>query len=304
MEIDEAEMVRYSRWWPRILFGLSVFILIAGVVVSLVLWRTRSSSTLEVLDAGALRDTAEGVLENTSSIAEGWTGQELSSDLDGLVVAQQQSLALLAGEITRTRDLIAEVESRDEAEGAGSLESSERALASLSKSQSQLEEALREAGTLLAGLEPLAAADAAYRAGRATLFAAVESHNGEVASGSTSFAASRGDAASAIAYLDEAAAALQGMQVEGLDLGAPSAAIAELKNAAGGFIEACQKGESGDVEGHNNQVVEVQARLSSSPDSVLASVDIPAWLRVRLEPYMLPVFGTIEETRELLTEIS
>jgi hypothetical protein len=301
--IEEAEMVRYSRWWPRVFFGLAVLILVAGAVASLVIWQTRSSSTLEVLDPGALRNTAEGVLENTSSIAEVWTGQDLSSDLDGLVVEQQQSLALLAGEIARTRDLIAEVEGRDQSEEAGSLKSSERALASLSESQSQLEEALREAGTFLASLDPLAIADTAYRAGRAELFAAVDSHNGEAASGTTSFAASRGEAASAIASLDEAAAALQAMQVEGLDTEASSAAIAELKNAAEGFIEACQKGESEDVEGHNSLMVEVQSKLSSSPDSILAPVDIPAWLRANLEPYLRSVLDAIEETRELIAEI-
>jgi hypothetical protein len=93
------------------------------------------------------------------------------------------------------------------------------------------------------------------------------------------------------------------MQAEGLDTGASSSAIAELKNAAEGFIEACQKGESEDVEGHNNQMAEVQAELSSSPDSILAAVDIPAWLRDNLEPYLQPVSDTIEETRELLAEI-
>ena len=295
-------MMRYSRWVPGILFGLAVFILIAGAVVSLIIWQTKSSSTQEVLDPDALRGTAEGILENTSSIAVSWTDGDLSPDLEVLVIEQQQSLALLAGEISRTRGLIAEVEGRDESGGVP-LESSERALASLSESQSQLEEALREAGIFLAGLEPLAAAESAYRAGRETLFAAVESHNGEVASDAISFASSRGEALSAIASLDEAASALQSMQAEGLDTGASSSAIAELKNAAEGFIEACQKGESEDVEGHNNQMAEVQAELSSSPDSILAAVDIPAWLRDNLEPYLQPVSDTIEETRELLAEI-
>jgi hypothetical protein len=296
-------MVRYSRWWPRVFFGLAVLVLVAGVVTALVIWRTRSSSTQEVLDPGALRESAEGILENTASIAEGWTRQNLSSDLDSLVVAQQRSLALLAGEIARTRDLIAEVEGRDASEGSESLASCERALASLAESQSLLEEALLQAGKLLDSLQPLTTAEAAYRAGRITLFAAVEAHNGEVASGSTSFATSRGEAASAIVSLDEAAAALQAMQVEGLDLEASSSAITELKNAAQAFIEACQKGESEDIEGHNSQMTEVQAKLSSSPDTVLALVDIPTWLNANLEPYLSPVFDTIEEARKLLAEI-
>lgn len=296
-------MVRYSRWWPRVLIGLAAFLLAGGVVTALVIWQGRSSSTQEVLDPKALRDAAEGVISNTASIAEGWTSQDISADIATLMIAQQESLALLSGEVARTRDLIGELESRQDSDEEGSYKELERVLASLSAAQSLLEAALQEVGVLVSDLEPLSTADTAYRRGRAALVAAVESHNQAVASGSTSFTASREEATSAIALLDEAAAAIQTTQSEGLDLGAPVSAVSELESAAEGFVEACRKGESEDIEEHNALMAEVQSKLSAAPTSILSFIDISSWLRPRLENLMQPVLYDLEETLELLSAI-
>jgi hypothetical protein len=293
-------MARYSRWWPRALIGLAVLILAGGTAAALLIWQSRSSSTLEVLDPAALREATEEVISDTAAIAQGWTDGNLSSDVSGMVIAQQESLALLSVEIARTRDLIGELESRQDDGEEGSYLELERALASLSAAQSRLEAALGDTATLLSGLEPLTAADDAYRRGRTAMVDAVESHNQAVASGSTSFTASKEESAGAGALLDEATAVMQAMPEGGPDLEAALSAVAELKSAADEFIAACDRAESGDDEGHNALVAGVQSRLSAAPASILPSIDIRSWLQPGVDELMQPVLDDLEETRELL----
>ena len=294
-------MSRYSRRWPWIWFGLAMIVLAGGVVAALLLWQTRSSSTQEFLDPGAVRDVAQGVLQNTTSIAEEWMASDLPDDITSLAIKEQQSLALLSGEIGRTEDLMEQVQEPPTGQEEAPPQDLVEALASLSRAQALLERDLVQVGALLDSLQPLEGADAAYRRGREMLMAAVDSHNQAVAAGSTAFATARQEASSAATSLQESEAALAAAQIEGLDLATAAAAAAALENTTQRFMEACQKGESNDAAGHNDLMAEVQSELSASASSILSSIDITSWLRPVLEDLMRPACDALEDARALLS---
>ncbi|RJP26134.1 MAG: hypothetical protein C4536_16250 [Actinobacteria bacterium] len=290
----------YSRRWTWILYGLAFLFLAGGAVAALLIWQARSSSTQEFLDPSAAGDVAIAVLDNTASIAEDWMAPDLPNDLASLTIKQQESLALLAGEVERTEELTAEVEGGRVDEDRESLQNLLEALVLISRAQVSLERGLGELGNLLATLQPLDAAEAAYTRGRETLFAAVESHNHAAASGSTSFGTAIQEASSAAAALQESLASLETVKLEGLDLGAGTSTVAGLESTAQRFVEACRRGESNDVEGHNSLMAEVQEELSASPASILASIDLSTWLRPDVEGFIQPVLEELAEARDLL----
>ena len=93
---------------------------------------------------------------------------------------------------------------------------------------------------------------------------------------------------------------LEAVSLEGLDLGSAASTVSGLENTAQNFVEACRRGEAGDIEGHNGLMAEVQAQLSASAASILTSVDLVSSLKQGVENYMQPVFDNLEEARSLL----
>jgi hypothetical protein len=296
-------MIRYSRRWTWLFYGLAVLVLAAGAIAGLLVWRTRSSETREVLDIAAVKEAAENILSNTVFITDSWLDGPLPNDIDTLVIDQQESLALLSGEIARTHDLIEQVQTLREGGDTELPAEAEQALASLASAQSLLEEALNQIGALLNGLQPIDVAEAAYRKGYDALTSAIASHNQAIAAGSSTFAATRQEASSAVSSLEEAEAAIASAGIEGLDTGGAASAVDGLKNTALLFIEACRKGEANDIEGHNGAMVEVQSMLSASPLSILDLIDIGGWLRPRIDAYLEPVTQELDECNDLLATL-
>jgi len=292
-------MTRYSRWtW--VFFALAILVLAGGAVSALLIWRARSSSTQEFLDAEAATEITLNVVDNTSLIAEEWLASDISCNLSGLAIAQQESLALLSEEVSRAEDLVAQVEEPPEDMDWEPPQDLLDALALLSQAQAELEHGLNEFGYLLTILQPLDAAEAHYVNGREALFSAVESHNRAVDAEPTSFAEAIQEASAAAGALQESLASLQAAGIEGLDLGAAASTVSGLENTARLFVEACNRGEAGDAEGHNGLMAEVQAQLSSSATSVLETIDLSSPLKQGMENYMQPVFDNLEEARTLL----
>jgi hypothetical protein len=295
-------MKRYSRWtW--VFFALAFVILAGGAAAALLVWQARSSSTQEFLDPEAAGDITLSIVDNTASIAEDWMASDLSGDLSSLAIKEQESLALLSGEVNRTEDLLLQVQEPPEDEGQEPPQNLLEALDILAQAQADLEQGLMEIGSLLAPLEPLNAAEAAYTRGRELLLAAVESHNQVVAAEPTSFAEAIQEAESAAAALQDSMAVLDGIKIEGLDLGSAASATAGLESTAQRFVEACRRGESDDAEGHNSLLTEVQAELSAAPASILSFIDLSAWLGPQIDSYMQPVIRDLEEARALINDL-
>ena len=293
-------MTGSSRRWTWVVFGMAVVIIAGGTVAALLIWQSRSSSKLEVLDTGAARDIAYGIIDNTAAIAEGWMAPDLPQDITNLVIKGQESSALLSGEASRTGELLKQVQEPQPVADQGFPQNLIESLRLLSQAQALLEQDLTELGFLFEALKPLDAADISYQAGRETLLAAVDSHNQAVAAGTTDFAAARQEAGSAIASLRETEAALGAVQLEGLELGSALSAPQSLAVAAQRFIEACQKGEANDAEGHNSLMPEAQSALSSFPGSILPAIDIAAWLRPQLEVFIQEVLAALEDVQTRL----
>ncbi|MBN2027901.1 MAG: hypothetical protein JW854_14210 [Actinobacteria bacterium] len=292
-------MRRYSRWtW--VFFALAILILAGGAVSALLVWRARSSSTQEFLDAEAATEITLNVVDNTSLIAEEWLASDISCNLSGLAISQQESLALLSEEVSRTEDLVAQVEEPPEDMDWEPPQDLLDALALLSQAQAELEHGLNEFGYLLTILQPLDAAEAHYVQGREALISAVGSHNQAMDAEPISFSQAIQEASNAAAALQESRASLDAVELEGLDLGAAVSTVTGLESTAQLFIEACRRGEAGDIEGHNSLMVEVQSQLSASPASILTSIALASSLKQSVENYMQPVFDNLEEARARL----
>jgi len=292
-------MKRFSRWY-WVLFALALLVLAGGAAAALLVWQARSSSTQEFLDAEAATEVTRGVVDNTAVIAEDWLASDLSGGLSSLAIAQQESLALLVGEVSRTEDIVEQVQGPPEEMGWEPPQDLLDALALLSQAQAELENGLDRFGNLLTTLQPLEASEAYYVQGRESLISAVESHNQAVDTEPTSFSQAMREASSASASLQESLASLETVQLEGLDLEAATSLVSGLENTAQLFVEACRRGETGDIEGHNSLMAEVQSQLSASQPSILTSIDIPSSLKPGLENYMQPVFDDLEKARSLL----
>ncbi len=293
-------MRRYSGRLAWVIWGLAVLVLVGGAVCALLIWRARSSHAQEFVDPDAAVYIARGVVDNTASIAEDWIAPESSGDLAGLAIKQQESLALLSGEIGRTEGLALQVrESAAEADLDPTRDILE-ALELLSSAQAELEAGLLEVGDILHSLVPLGAAEVSYAQGREALLSAVESHNQAVDSEPTSFSEAIQEASAAAAALQESMASLEAVKLEGLDLEAASGAVSGLENSAQLFLEACRRGETGDIEGHNDLISEVQSQLSASQSSIFPPIDLAGSLESGLEEYMQPVFDNLEDARALL----
>jgi len=292
-------MKRFSRWY-WVLFALALLVLAGGAAAALLVWQARSSSTQEFLDAEAATEVTRGVVDNTAVIAEDWLASDLSGGLSSLAIAQQESLALLVGEVSRTEDIVEQVQGPPEEMGWEPPQDLLDALALLSQAQAELKNGLDRFGNLLTTLQPLEASEAYYVQGRESLISAVESHNQAVDTEPTSFSQAMREASSASASLQESLASLETVQLEGLDLEAATSLVSGLENTAQLFVEACRRGETGDIEGHNSLMAEVQSQLSASQPSILTSIDIPSSLKPGLENYMQPVFDDLEKARSLL----
>ena len=201
-------MKRFSRWtWA--FFALALLVLAGGAAAALLVWQARSSSTQEFLDAEAATEITLNVVDNTAVIAEDWLASDLSGGLSSLSIAQQESLALLAGEVSRTEDLVAQVEEPPQDMDWEPPQDLLEALAFLSQAQAELEYGLEEFGYLLTILQPLEAGEAYYVQGREALISAVESHNQAVDTDPTSFSQAIQEASNAAAALQESLASLE-----------------------------------------------------------------------------------------------
>ncbi len=141
-------MQRYSRPRQLMLIALAAAILASGLASALLIWQARSSSTREVLDTGAVRGMATGVLGNTAAIAEEWVAPDLPANPKSLSIQQQESLALLSGEADRATELAGEVRELSADQEAAPLQDLVDELASLSRAQDLLERSLARIGAI------------------------------------------------------------------------------------------------------------------------------------------------------------
>jgi len=294
-------MTRFSRWtW--VFVALAFLVLAGGATAALLVWQARSSSTQGFLDPEAATEATLNIVDNTAAIAEDWLASDLSGGLSSLAIAQQESLALLAGEVGRTEDLVAQVQEPPQDMDWEPPQDLLEALAFLSQAQAELEYGLEQFGYLLTNLQPLEAAEAYYVQGREALISAVGSHNQVVDAEPTSFSQAIQEASAAAAALQESLASLEAVQLEGLDLGAAGPVVSGLENTVQLFVDACRRGEAGDIEGHNGLMAEVQSQLSASQASILTSIDLASSLKPGMENFMQPVFDDLEEARARLKE--
>ena len=291
---------RNSRWWPWAVLALAALVLVGGTTAALLIWQSRSSAEEEILDQAAAVRVAEDIAGNTFTLAEEWRSTTLPNNLEHLAIKVQGSLARLRSEMDRTAALSVQLQQLED-EGSGDpAQSLDAALASLNEAQSLLERAMRQAGTLLAGLGSYTSADAAYRKGREKLLAAVQAHNQAVEAGSKDLSTARLEAASASGSMQEAESLMQSSNVEGLNPEASLSAIDGLKTTVAKFDQACQRAESDDVDGHNGLMQEVRNELSNAPAGLLELIDFSTWLRNSIEPSLEPVFEKLDETLQLL----
>jgi len=277
---------RNSRWWTWAVFALAMLVLAGGAAAALIIWQARSSAEETRLDLEAARKTAEDIADNTLVLAEEWRSSQLPNDMERLAIKVRGSLAALLGEMERTAVLTEQLGRMECAGDEASAQDLQASLASLSEAQSLLELALEQAGDLLAGLDGLVNADAAYRQGYEKFLAAVQVHNQALQAGSVDLASARLEAASASGFLQEAQALLQSPGVEGLDTEAALSAIGALKGSVEIFDQA----------GHNLQMQEVEAGLSGAPADLLDLLDISTWLRSGMEPSLEPVYDELNQT--------
>ena len=271
--------------------------------MALIIRHTRSSATLEVLDPKAVKDMAQDITDNTYALAEKWQSTDLPGDSENLLIMQQQSRALLLGEIDRVTILQEQLQHPEAGEDPLMTTKLEDSLTSLYEAQSLLEYALEQAGVLLGTLSPLTSAEAAYKQGRDALISALQHHNQVVAAGSNDFSRALQEAASALTSLQQAEALLLSQGLEALNRDVPLSKLSQLKTTTETFMEACRKGEANDIEGHNSMMEEAYAGLSNSPTSILKSLNIGVWLQTNLTALLDPVFTMLDETRTLLSEI-
>lgn len=291
---------RNSRWWPWAIFALAVLVLVGGTAAALLIWQSRSSAEEEILDLAAAGKVAEDITGNTYTLAEEWRSSSLPNNLEHLVIKVQGSLARLQGEMDRTAALSEQLQQIEDGGSEESAQSLDAALVSLTEAQSLFKQALKQAGTLLAGLGSFTAADAAYRQGRERLLVAVQAHNKVVEAGSKDLSTARLEAASASGSLQEAESLIQSSNIEGLNTEAALSAINGLKTTVDKFDQACQRAESDDTEGHNNLMQEVRTGISNAPSGLLDLLGFSTWLKSGMEPSLEPVFDKLDETLELL----
>jgi len=291
---------RNSRWWPWAIFALAVLVLVGGTAAALLIWQSRSSAEEETLDLAAAAKVAEDITENTYTLAEEWRSSTLPNNLEHLVIKVQGCLARLQSEMDRTAALSQQLQQIEDGGSEESDQSLDAALVSLAEAQSLFEQALGQAGNLLAGLRSYTSADAAYRQGLEKLFAGIQAHNQAIEAGSNDLSTARLEAASASGSMQEAESLLQSSNIEGLNAEAALSAINGLKTTVDKFDRACQKAESDDIEGHNGLMQEVSSELSSTPPSLLDLIDFSTWLASSIEPSLEPVFDKLDETLQLL----
>jgi len=285
----------------RIVFLLAAVVLAGGVLSALLVRHARSASTREVMDPAAAREAALGILENTASLAGRWREPD-ADDVAALDIDLQESLALLREETRRSEDL--EETARAMAEGGDGGAEEEGvlldSLALLREAQEELARAFGLAREALSGLYSLREGQALYAEARDRLLAAIDAHNQAVASLSRDLSSARQKASEALVALGEARAEVESAGAEGLDRDAALSAISGLEKTTGDFIQACVKGESGDVTSHNELMAQVRTSLAAAPADLAEALDIRSWLGGLMAPLLQEVEGRVAETRSFL----